>query len=112
MQRVVGELAPIQPALVRPFQSDGDIRLALGQAEDARHGNDLQFQLRIAMGEFTDARRKEERPETVRRADADNASEREFFSGDLVFDIGGRTLYRLRLDQQAFAGIGERVTLG
>ena len=112
MQRVVGELARVEPALVRPFQPDGDVRLALCQAEDPRHGDDLQFQLRVSMGEFTDARRQEERAETIRRADADNAAERELLPGDLVLDTGGRTLDRFSLDQQPLAGIGERVAPG
>jgi len=43
-QLIVGELACEQAAFRRPRQSDRDVRLTLGQAEHAWHGDQFDFQ--------------------------------------------------------------------
>jgi len=91
---------------------DRDIGLALGQREQARHGDELDFQTRIGLREERQSRRQEGRTETIRRADPDRAGERHIGAADIALDRQRLGLHALGLGEEPLAMGGQRVALG
>ncbi len=61
-QRIVGELAGNEPAMVRTSDHDGDVGFPLRQREGARHGDELDVEGRVAVRQLGKARRERETP--------------------------------------------------
>ncbi|KAG1532114.1 hypothetical protein G6F50_016346 [Rhizopus delemar] len=69
-QGVVAQLAADVGAALRAFDGDGQVRLALGQADNARHRQDVQRDMRIAPLEIGRQRRQHIAAEPFSCADA------------------------------------------
>ena len=72
-ERVVGQLAGDEPALFGPPDHDGEISLAAGEGEAARCRDELDPEVRMALGQVRQAWSEKADAEAVGRSDPHHA---------------------------------------
>ncbi|KGQ02306.1 hypothetical protein BBAD15_g12484 [Beauveria bassiana D1-5] len=89
------------------FDRDGQIGLALGQADEARHRQDVQRDVRIAPLEVGRQRRQHVAAEALGGADAQVAGQGLADPGQRLAGAVHRALHLLRVHEQALAVLGQ-----
>ena len=111
-ERVVGELAGDEAALLGAADHHGEVGLAAREREAARGRDELDGEVRVAVGEPGEARSEEADAEAVGGADADDAGGGGLGALQPRLDAEHLGLDALQRLEERCAGVGQLAAVG
>ena len=108
-EAVVEQLAADDAAFLRHGQADGDVGLALGEAEQPRSRDKLQVEIGIPVGEGSEPWRQEGGAEPVGGADPHRAGQPRHRAADLLLVGDDGRFHRFRAVGDPLAGLGQEI---